>query len=497
MGLPVADGTDGPMMLHAGFPAPVHGTRAGAVAVVATAVLALAGTGLTDAAGAAPPRVVLAATPAQQAQAVYDRMSQAQRIGQLFMVGTSVQGLGAATRTAVTTYHVGNVFLGGRTTSGAAPVRALTATLDGLATQAATARVPMLIASDQEGGLVQVLKGPGFSTMPSAQTQGTWSDATLRSRAGAWGTQVFRAGVNVDFAPVMDVVPRTLATRNFIATTKRNFGWTEPVVAAKGSAFTRGMRASGLALTAKHFPGLGHVTANTDTSATVTDTVTTRTSTDVRSFPAAVSAGASFVMVSSATYSRIDASHPAVFSKTVINTVLRTELGFGGVVTSDDLGNAKAVQRWSPGTRAVSFLVAGGDLVLTGNATTLPAMVRAVTTRASSDAAFRTILRTRVLRVLTAKAALGLLAPRPPTDGRLGTATVQAVQRWLGRTQTGTLDRATVVALQTRVGTAADGSWGPASMAALQSYLGISRDGARAWNARTVTQLQRYLTTQL
>ncbi len=440
---------------------------------------------------------MLAATPAQQAQAVYDRMTQAQRVGQLFMVGTSVKGLDAAARTAVTTHHVGNVFLAGRTTSGAAPVRALTASLDGLTTAAATARVPMFVSTDQEGGQVQVLKGPGFSTIPSAQTQGTWSDATLRSRSGTWGSQVFRAGVNVDLAPVMDVVPRSLATRNFIATTKRNFGWTEPVVAAKGAAFTRGMKASGLTLTAKHFPGLGHVTANTDTSASVTDTVTTRTSTDVRSFPAAVGAGASFVMVSSATYSKIDASHPAAFSKTVINGVLRGDLGFGGVVISDDFGNAKAVQRWTPGARAVNFLIAGGDMVLTGNTTTLPAMVRAVTARASSDAAFRGILRTRVLRVLTAKAAAGLLAARPPTDGRLGAPTVQAVQRWLGRSQTGTLDRATVVALQTRVGATADGAWGPASMAGLQSYLGISRDGARTWNTRTVSQLQRYLTTQL
>lgn len=483
------------MSPHAGFPGRTRGTRAGAVA--ATAVLALSGPGLAAPADAASPPVVPAATPAQQAQAVYDRMTQAQRIGQLFMVGTSVKGLDAATRTAVTTYHVGNVFLGGRTTAGAAPVRALTATLDGLTTAAATARVPMLIASDQEGGQVQVLKGPGFSTMPSAQTQGTWSDATLRSRAGSWGTQVFRAGINVDFAPVMDVVPRSLATRNFIATTKRNFGWTEPVVAAKGSAFTQGMKASGLALTAKHFPGLGHVTANTDTSASVTDTVTTRTSTDLRSFTAAIAAGAPFVMVSSATYSRIDASRPAAFSKSVINTVLRGDLGFSGVVTSDDFGNAKAVQRWSPGARAVNFLIAGGDLVLTGNATTLPAMVRAVTARASSDAAFRGILRTRVLRVLTAKAAAGLLATRPPTDGRLGAPTVQAMQRWLGRPQTGTIDRATVVALQTRVGATADGAWGPASTAALQSYLGISPDGARTWNTRTVSQLQRYLTTQL
>lgn len=483
------------MQQHRVFPARAMGPLA--LVVAGAAALCAGGAGPAWPAQAGASRVALAATPAQQAQAVYDRMTQAQRIGQLFMVGTSVNALDAATRTAVTTYHVGNVVLTGRTTSGAAPVRALTARIDALATDAATSRVPMLISSDQEGGQVQVLKGPWFSTIPSAQTQGTWSDATLRSRAGTWGRQVFRAGVNVDLAPVMDVVPRALATTNFIATTQRNYGWTESVVAAKGSAFTQGMKASGLAMTAKHFPGLGHVTANTDTTATVTDTVTTPTSTDIRSFLAAASAGAPFVMVSSATYSRIDASHPAAFSKTVISTVLRHDLGFGGVVMSDDLGNAKAVQRWTPGTRAVSFLAAGGDIVLTVNPTTLPAMVSGVTARASSDAAFRATVEAAALRVLTVKAGYGLLASRPPTDGRLGATTVRALQRWLGRTQTGILDRGTVTALQTRVGTAPDGAWGPASMAALQSYLGISHDGARSWNTRTVTQLQRYLTTQL
>jgi beta-N-acetylhexosaminidase len=443
-----------------------------------------------------PVRVVVAVSAAQQAQAVYDRMTQAHRIGQLFMVGTSVQGLGSATAAAVRTYHVGNLVLTGRTTSGAAPVRALAARLDALTTAAATSGVPLLISSDQEGGQVQVLKGPGFSTIPSAQTQGTWSDATLRSRAGVWGRQVFRAGVNVDLGPVVDVVPRALARTNFIATTQRNYGWTEPVVAQKGSMFIQGMSASGLAMTAKHFPGLGHVTANTDTTATVTDTVTSATSRDVQAFTAAIGAGAPFVMVSSATYSRIDAGHPAVFSTTIISTVLRHDLGFAGVVMSDDLGNAKAVQRWAPGTRAVNFLAAGGDIVLTVNPTTLPAMVNAVTMRASSDARFRTALKAAVLRVLTVKATYGLLAPRPPTDGRLA-STVRALQRWLGRAQTGVLDRGTTTALQTQVGTTPDGVWGPASTAALQSYLGAPRDGAQTWNTRTVTELQSYLTTQL
>ncbi len=439
-----------------------------------------------------------ALSPADQARAVYARMTTAQRIGQLFMVGGPATGLGTATQTAITRYHVGNLVLTGRTTSGTAPVRALTARADALTTSAATAGVPLLIAADQEGGYVQVLQGPGYSWMPTALTQGSWSDTTLTADARVWGRQVMRSGVDLDLAPVMDTVAKSFAASNLpIGYYQREYGYTPAVVADKGTAFQRGMQASGLAMTAKHFPGLGRVTGNTDTASGVTDTVTTRTSPDVGPFRAALAAGARVLMVSSAYYRRIDASHPAAFSPTVIGGMIRHDLGFTGIVVSDDLGNARQVAAWTPGARAVDVIAAGGDMVLTVNPSVLPAMVQAVTARAASSTAFRALVGAAVLRVLTVKAGYGLLAPRPPVDGVLGTSTVLALQRWLGITRTGVFDTATIRALQARIGMSVVGIWGPRSTAAMQSYLGISHDGATYWNARTVAQLQRYLATQL
>jgi beta-N-acetylhexosaminidase len=250
-------------------------------------------------------------------------------------------------------------------------------------------------------------------------------------------------------------------------------------------------------MTAKHFPGLGYVTANTDTTAGVKDSVTTTTSGSIAPFRSAVANGVPVVMMSSAIYTKIDGSRPAVFSPTVVTGLLRTTLGFRGVVMSDDLGNAKAVAAWSAGDRAVRFIDAGGDEVLTVNPSTIPAMVAAVRVRAAADPAFRAKVAAAVLRVLTAKAAEGLLGARLSLDGVLGARTISALQHWLGVTVTGALNPTTVRALQSRVGTTADGVWGPASMRALQLYLGIATDGARTWNARTVTQLQAYLTTQM
>lgn len=437
-------------------------------------------------------------TPAQAAQAAFARMSEAQRIGQLFMVGGPATGIGSATATAIARYHVGSLILTGRTYAGAAAVRAVTSAADALTTPSATAGIPLFVATDQEGGYVRVLQGPGFSWMPTALVQGTWADSLLTSRAAGWGREVRWSGVDVNLAPVLDTVSQSFAASNApIGYYQREFGYTPTVVADKGTAFLRGMRSTGLAATGKHFPGLGRVTGNTDVTARVTDTVTTRTSADLLPFRSAVASGLDLLMVSSAYYNRIDPSRPAVFSPTIVTGMIRGDLRFAGVVVSDDLGNARAVQAWSPGARAVSFIEAGGDLVLTVNPTVLPAMVAAVAARVASNATFRAKVNAAVLRVLTLKAAHGLLAPRLVADGILGPLTVSRLQGWLGVPRTGRLDTTTVVRLQSRIGTVSDGVWGPNSMVALQSYLGTYRDGARTWNARTVALLQRYLTTQL
>jgi beta-N-acetylhexosaminidase len=450
-------------------------------------------------AASADAAVAAASSPAQTAaQSVFNRMTQAQRIGQLFMVGGPAKGLTSSTTSTILNYHVGNLILTGRATSGTPPVRALTSDIDATTTTAATAGVPLFIATDQEGGYVQVLQGPGFSTMPTALRQGTLADSTLTSDAAIWGWQVFRAGVDVNLAPVMDTVTKSFAPYNQpIGWYQREYGYTPATVADKGTAFLRGMRSTGLAMTAKHFPGLGAVTGNTDTTSGVTDTTTTRTSANIAPFRAALASGAGLLMVSSAFYSKIDPHNPAAFSSTVITGMIRGDLGFHGVVISDDLGNAKQVQAWSPGARAVNFISAGGDVVLTVNPSVIPAMVAAVSARVTSNATFRAQVNAAALRVLTLKATQGLLGARLSLDGTLGVQTVRALQRWLGITQNGQLTVATIRALQARIGTSADGLWGPNSVATLQSYLGTYRDGAHTWTPRTVSVLQRYLNTQL
>ena len=388
-------------------------TTATTMAAVLGGVVAL--TGAAGGAAAAPATVTSSAVPTRSApaQEVFARMTQAQRVGQLFMVGTPATGVTPAVSSAITTQHVGSVILTGRSTAGVSATRSVTNALQAKATAAATAGVPLMVSADQEGGLVQVLKGTGFSTIPTALTQGRSTPSALKASATTWGRQLASAGVNVNLAPVSDTVPSAaFAPRNApIGAFDREFGYTASTVGSHAAAFAGGMRAAGVMATTKHFPGLGRVTANTDTTAGVKDTTTTRTDPYVTAFRTTAAGGAELLMTSSAIYTKIDASRPAVFSPTVIGGMVRHDLGFEGVVVSDDLGHAKAVGAWTLGARAVDFIGAGGDLVLTVDAAQAPPMVSAVLAKAASSPTFRAQVDTAALRVLTVKQRMGLLRP--------------------------------------------------------------------------------------
>ena len=168
------------------------------------------------------------------------------------------------------------------------------------------------------------------------------------------------------------------------------------------------MQASKVIPTYKHFPGLGRVKDNTDTSAGVVDSTTNRLpDAAVGVFSNAIAAGAQVIMVSSATYSLIDPSAPAVFSSTIVTDMLRTQMGFSGVVITDDVSAAVQVQDMSAGDRAVRAIRAGCDLVLASADPTVAAdMVKALISTARSDPAFAARVDESATRVLNLKKSL-------------------------------------------------------------------------------------------
>jgi beta-N-acetylhexosaminidase len=380
-----------------GAPASNAGTAGSTTSGSTTAT---GGNGLAD-----PPTI---GSPAAACVAqVLGGLTLAQRVGQLFLVGVDDDIAGPALTAAEQAYHFGSLLLN-ESAVGTDQLAAQTAAMQQLA-RPGTDGVRFFIAANQEGGQVQQLTGPGFATMPSELVQGTWSVSTLRAAAADWGADLRAAGVNLDLAPVMDVVPQGTAASNApIGALDREFGFNPVTNGEHGTAFIQGMAAAGVTSVAKHFPGLGRVTGNTDFTSDVVDNVTTATDPYLNSFRAAVDAKVPMVMVALATYTRIDPRELAVFSPIVMR-LLRGGLGFGGVIVSDDLGEAAAVQAIAPGTRATDFLTAGGDLITSQDLAPAEQMAAAVLTRAEGSAAFRATVDAAAQRVLTAKQAAGLL----------------------------------------------------------------------------------------
>lgn len=345
--------------------------------------------------------------PRTPAERVLAGMSLRQRVGQLLMVDCPSTGLTASTRSAIVDDHVGAIILDGTSQAGMQATQNVTAGLRALAPR----RVGLFVSTDQEGGIVQRLQGPGFDRIPSAVVQGGTAPAALERQTAAWAAQLRAAGVNVDLAPVLDTVPAGSGPNPPIGDLERQYGSTPDAVTAHGMAVVRGLTGAGIFPTVKHFPGLGRVSGNTDTTSGVTDYATSRDDPYLGPFRAAVQAHVPFVMMSTAIYSRLDPGTPAAFSRPIITGLLRTRLGFGGIVISDDLGAAQQVSQYSPGERAVRFVAAGGDMVLTVVAGQAGEMSDALVARAGASRTFRAKIDAAALLVLQAKQAAGLLHP--------------------------------------------------------------------------------------
>ncbi len=338
-----------------------------------------------------------------------ESLSASQQLGQLFMVGFDANAsLGSLDR-LVRSSHVGNViYLGGW--DGAAKVNRTSEHLQGLVSGKSTGDVGLLIAADQEGGEVHQLRGDGFTRPPSAKKQATMSSGALTRAATGWARELKAAGVNVNLAPVTDTVPSDIGRANEpIGRYGRQYGSDPETVERASAAFLKGMLAGGVEGTVKHFPGLGRIRSNTDFSSTgITDDVTDTNDPYLQPFAAGVEAGAGLVMVGSARYTKLDPKVPAMFSGPIVTDLLRGQLGYDGVVITDDV-NAQAVRSTPAPQRAVRFIDAGGDIVLTGRASSAPAMIAAVKAEAADDPAFAAKVQASVQRVVSLKERMGLL----------------------------------------------------------------------------------------
>ncbi|GIM94014.1 beta-glucosidase [Paractinoplanes toevensis] len=332
------------------------------------------------------------------------RLGPAELAGQVLMIGTSVNapsGLGDTVRR----YHLGGVFLHGRSTHTAGQLRSDIAELQ------KRAQLPLLVSLDQEGGNVQTLKGPDFPRIPTAEQLGAGPAAKLRSTTTDSARRLAAIGVTINLAPVADTVPASLGERNPpIGYWHRQYGSDPAKVAASIRTIVPASQDAGVLTVVKHFPGLGRVTANTDTSAKAVDNTATDKDPYLGPFVEGIKAGSGGVMISSARYPRLDPSAIAAFSAPIVTGLLRQRLGYQGLIMSDDLGAAVALGSVPAGQRAVRFVAAGGDLVLTIRPSDAAPMAAALIERAAGDPPFRARLTDAARHVLAAKDRAGLLS---------------------------------------------------------------------------------------
>ncbi|HEX7351758.1 glycoside hydrolase family 3 N-terminal domain-containing protein [Brachybacterium sp.] len=342
--------------------------------------------------------------PPSRAELLLEELSPRELAGQLVLVG--IPAGSEIPAEVLTEHHAGGIFLLQVWESAAAVDAIVAAAREGSRTDLAP-----LIAVDQEGGQVRMLRGDAARRTPSAEELGAQGPQAVTEAYTSIGEDLAARGIQLALSPVADVVDPDLGNANGpVGTLDRGFGTAPQAVGDCVAAATRALADQGVGATLKHFPGLGRVEENTDFSAEgIEDPITGSGDPFLDSFRAGIEAGASAVMMSSAIYPHLEPDVPAMFSAAAIRDLLRSELGFDGLVVSDDIGAAKAVAAVPVPERATRLLEAEGDVVLTADASLTGELVDAIQEWAEQGQEQARRVRESAARMLALKEELGLL----------------------------------------------------------------------------------------
>ena len=288
------------------------------------------------------------------------RMSIEQKVGQLMVVGFDGTRVNADIRSIITRYFAGGVTLFARNIQSPRQVARLSNDLQKL-TRETEHRIPLFVAADQEGGWVLRLK-TGATVLPGNMALGAARSAELAEQAGRiTALELAAVGVNLNFAPVLDVNNNP---RNPVID-RRSFGESPDLVSRLGCAYINGLQQNGVLATAKHFPGHGDTTVDSHADLpTVAVDVERIRAVELKPFRAAIETNVGGIMTAHIVYPAFDADRPATLSRPVLTGLLRGELGFDGLIITDDMEMKAIDERYSTGEAAVMAIEAGADMVL-------------------------------------------------------------------------------------------------------------------------------------
>ena len=328
--------------------------------------------------------------PASGRKAAVDGLTLRQQVGQLIVLRFTGTEAPHYVRAALRGRRAAGVILFRDNVTGPEQLRALTRRL-----RRAGGRP--VVAVDQEGGEIRILPwAPPAAAAPEQASAGS-----VRADAKAAGAALRAAGITVTLAPVGDV-----PTVAGAALAGRAFSQDSGVASEAMAAAVGGWRAGGVAATAKHFPGLGGATVNTDDGpATVTRTRAELEATDLPPFEAAIDAGVPLVMVGHARYPALDPDRIASQSGAIVEGLLRDRLGFRGVVVTDSMEAQASLATGSITEVSERAVRAGVDLLLlTGQGSYAP-VADHLLELARSSPRFRARVREAAARVLAFKEA--------------------------------------------------------------------------------------------
>ncbi|WIG61003.1 MAG: Beta-hexosaminidase [Ktedonobacterales bacterium] len=345
-------------------------------------------------------------------------LSTTQLIGQTLMMSVCTASYNANIDQALKQWDVGSAIIytscnGGPTEPPtAAGLQQLDQTMQSNANHAGS----LLLGIDEEGGTVDRL-APYFGPTPSArQLAATGNPQNAYAQAQTDAGRMSSLGLNVDFAPVVDV------DQGGGEGPSRMFGTTVGTVTTYAGAFLSGLQQHGVAGTLKHWPGLGAATGNPDnTLPTINQSQAQMNAIDFPPFGALLYQQPGMIMVTTVMVPAFDSHSPAILSSTLVTGILRGQLGYQGVVITDALGAQGLLiymkqQGYSDPTQAIAeasvrAFLAGDDLLLCPLAQTdLQAVVTAMTQAVASGRISQAQLHAAVHRIIRLKVELGLIA---------------------------------------------------------------------------------------
>ena len=348
-----------------------------------------------------------------------------QRVGHLFMLGISGTAFTDGLRDRIEQTAPAGVFLLGRNVQGREQLQEL---VDGIRTtsRTTTGGVGPFVATDFEGGTVNALRAITGPT-PSAQQLAGGGEAGVIARGEADAAVLRGLGINVNLAPVADIRP---PDGGFIGT--RAFAANATAVSSLATAYAHGLRAGGIVPVLKHFPGHGRASGDSHVLLPIlTHDRDQLQEEDLRPFAEALRAGEpGMVMVGHVLVPAIDPTSPASLSEPVVDGLLRHDLGFGGVVITDELKMRAVSEERDVVQAATAALNAGVDLILSDYS---PAehvrVVTALTAACERGDLSGERLASALARVLHLKSSFGLLSPEA----------ARRVQAWRAERVTGSL----------------------------------------------------------